>query len=188
MLTNLCNKKTIFNFFFRSREDFFSVISELGRQKEPFSGGLFLFYLKHLHNIQFLHDQIDSECFGWLWRRHWWTVGYCLRTLIVFVAVCSVCVMMVMCDRGDPDASCRPPCQRDAAARTGSRIRASLSIVLDSESNVLISRNLHSAVNTKILSTHFHRSNWFFFVCDLASFGFCDRHKSWFCLAKWSVN
>lgn len=166
MLTNLCNKKTFLNF----SGNFFFVINELGRQKEPFfSGGLFLFYLKHLHNIQFLHDQIDSECFGWLWRRHWWTVGHCLRTLIVFVAVCSVCVMMMMCDRGDPDANFRSPCRRDAAAQTGSRIHASLSIVSDSESNVLISRNLHSAVNTKILSTHFHRSNWFYFVFD---FGF----------------
>lgn len=59
-----------------------------------------------------------------------------------------------MCDRGDPDASFRSPCRRGGAGRTGSRIRASLSIVSDSESNVLISRSLHSAVNTKFVVKH----------------------------------
>jgi hypothetical protein len=103
---------------------------------------------KHLHNIQCRRDWTD-------WRRPdwvpWWslTVGHCWQTLFVSDVVCSVCVMRMSCDRGDPDASFQPPCRRGEGAQTDSHNRESLSIALDNESNVLTSRNPHIEANTE---------------------------------------
>lgn len=54
----------------------------------------------------------------------------------------------------DPDASFRDRtrCRHDAIKQIGIRTHENLLNASDSESNVLIIRNLHSAVSTKIVS------------------------------------
>lgn len=123
-------------------------INKLYRNENLFDAVLVWF--KHLHNIQFLRDRIDFEYFDLPWCR-FPTATRCSQTLIAFVAACS------SLSRCDPDASFHTRCRPDEAAQTDSRTLASLSISLDNESNVLASRNPHSAVNTKclILLTHF---------------------------------
>ena len=65
--------------------------------------------------------------------------------------MCIVCVITLLTDQVDPDASYhdQTPYQPDAIVQIDSHNRENLSIALDNESNDLISRNLHSAVNTK---------------------------------------
>lgn len=102
-----------------------------------------LFWFKHLHNIQHLRDR-DFENFDLPWFRCR-TASCCWRTSIASVVAYSVA------SRYDPaDASFRTRCRRGEAEQTGSRTLVSLSIELDNESNVLASRNPHSAVNTKL--------------------------------------
>lgn len=50
------------------------------------------------------------------------------------------------------DASFHTRCPLDEAAQTDSHNRASLSILLDNESNVLTNRNPHSGVSTKFFA------------------------------------